>query len=80
MGDHHRVCWRFCTHQNNDHYALDFKYPGAGDYGEPIMTAAAGKVTRAGWSAPLPDNSSAMDTVYVDHGDGYVSPMRIWSV
>ena len=62
------------THQNDDYYALDFNITGTTDHGEPILAVAAGTVTRAGWSAPLPGQELSYGyRVYVDHGGGCVS-------
>jgi hypothetical protein len=40
---------------------------------EPVLSAAAGNVIRAGWYNPLDHNSSLGLWVAVDHGNGYVT-------
>jgi len=40
---------------------------------EPVLSAAAGTVTRAGWYNPLDHNSSLGLWVAIDHGNGFVT-------
>ncbi len=40
---------------------------------EPVLSAAAGTVTRAGWYNPLDHNSSLGLWVAIDHGNGYTT-------
>ena len=42
-------------------------------YYEPVLSAAAGTVTRAGWYNPLNHNDSLGMWVAIDHGNGYTT-------
>lgn len=57
---------RVNCYDGHNGYDLDFYY-------EPVLSAAAGTVTRAGWYNPLNHSSAFGLWVAIDHGNGYVT-------